>query len=260
MCLEGPDPGRHRRVSLEGPNPASIGVDVVVPVQDADSAHFDGFADRYQELLNANLAITGETSAAFTERRMRYLRRRLPMLPARVMDFGCGIGLAIPHLLDAFPGCHVVAVDISPESVKVAREQHAGDRVRVSLPSEVEGEDFDLVYSSGVFHHIPLCERADVARFVWKTLRPGGVAVIAEHNPWNPATRYLVRTCPFDGDACLLRPKATKTLLESAGFEVIGSDYVSFFPGPLRALRRIEPFLSNLPLGAQYITLARRGD
>jgi SAM-dependent methyltransferase len=245
-------------VGLEGRHPASIGVEVAAPVQGADSAHFDGFADSYQEILNANLAITGETSAAFTERRMRYLRQRLPMLPTRVMDFGCGIGLAIPHLLDAFPGCRVVAVDISPESVKVAQERYSSERVRVSLPSEVEEEDFDLVYSSGVFHHIPPSERAEVARFVWKALRPGGVAVIAEHNPWNPATRYLVRTCPFDGDACLLRPKATEALLASAGFELIGSDYVSFFPGPLRALRRIEPSLSSLPLGAQYITLARR--
>jgi SAM-dependent methyltransferase len=247
-------------MNLKGRHPARISADAVMPVQRADSPHFDGFADRYQEVLNANLAITGETGATFTQQRMRYLRRRLPVLPTRVMDFGCGIGLAIPFLLDAFPGCRVVGVDISPESVKVARERYGGDRVRVSLPSEVERNDFDLVYSSGVFHHIAPSGRADVARFVWTALRPGGVAVIAEHNPWNPATRYLVRTCPFDGDACLMRPKATKTLLQSAGFEVIASDFVSFFPGPLRALRRIEPGLSSLPLGAQYITMARRED
>jgi SAM-dependent methyltransferase len=223
-----------------------------------DSEYFDEFAGRYQEILDANLALAGESGAAFTLRRMRYLRRRLPLWPLRVMDFGCGIGLAIPFLLDAFPGCRVVGVDVSPESVRLAGERHRHDRVSVSLPSELEAHDFDLVYSSGVFHHIPVEERARALEFIRAALRPGGVVAIAEHNPWNPATRYLVRTCPFDEDARLLRPRETTTLVERAGLELLARDFVSFFPGPLRALNRLEPGLRHVPLGAQYIVLARR--
>jgi SAM-dependent methyltransferase len=224
----------------------------------AQPAHFDGFAGRYQEVLDANLAITGETGVVFTELRMAYLRRRLPLLPSRVLDFGCGIGLAIPFLLAAFPGCQVVGVDVSPESVRVASSRCRDERVSFSLPSELDAGAFDLVYTSGVIHHIPRDERPDAVRVIWNALRPGGTVAIAEHNPWNPATRYLVRTCPFDEDAQLLRPAETRRLFELAGFELVATDFVSFFPGALRPLRRIEHKLHRLPIGAQYITLARR--
>lgn len=224
----------------------------------AESEYFDEFANRYQEILDANLAIAGETGASFTQRRMTYLRRHLPVLPRRVMDFGCGVGLAIPFLLDAFPGCQVVGVDVSPESVKLAHEWHHGERVRVSLPADLEAGDFDLVYTSGVFHHIPVDERPGAAEFIFRALRPGGAVAVSEHNPWNPATRYLVRMCPFDEDVHLLRPSETTTLLERAGFSLVTRDFVSFFPGSLRALNRVEPGLRRVPLGAQYIVLARR--
>src|ERR1700716_2895458 len=114
----------------------------------ADAQYFDEFASRYQEILDANLSIGGETGVAFTRRRMAYLRRRLPILPVRVMDFGCGIGLAIPFLLDAFPGCQVFGVDVSAESVRLARDRCRDERVRVSLTSELDAGEFDLVYTS----------------------------------------------------------------------------------------------------------------
>lgn len=223
-----------------------------------DREYFDDFAERYQEMLDRGLGSVGETGAAFTERRMRYLRRRLPILPTRVLDFGCGIGLAIPHLLDAFPGCRVVGADVSPESIKIARRRCPDERVNVTLVSEVEAGVFDLVYASGVFHHIAVDERAHATSMMWKALRPGGVAVISEHNPWNPATRYLLRRFPFDDDAVLLRPAETTTLLVSAGFEVLARDFVSFFAGPLRWLYGVERHLRGVPLGAQYIVMARR--
>ncbi len=223
-----------------------------------DREHFDDFVERYQEMLDGGLGIVGETGAAFTERRMHYLRRRLPMLPARVLDFGCGIGLAIPHLLDAFPGCRVVGADVSPESVRIANQRLRDERVRVSLVSEIEPGAFDLAYASGVFHHIAVGERAQAASCMRTALRPGGVAVISEHNPWNPATRYLLRRFPFDEDAVLLRPAETTALLVRAGFEILARDFVSFFAGPLRWLHGVERHLHRVPLGAQYMVLARR--
>ncbi len=224
----------------------------------AEGVYFDGFAERYQEILDRNLAIVGESGVAFTRRRMTYLRRRLSVLPRRIMDFGCGIGLAIPFLLDAFPGSHVVGVDVSAESVRIARDRNRDERVEVSTPSELRCEDFDFVYASGVFHHIPPGERSDAVGFIKRVLRRGGAVAIAEHNPWNPATRYLVRACPFDEDVNLLRPTETTRLLERAGLSVLSRDYVSFFPGFLRPLHWIEPTLTGVPPGAQYIILARR--
>ena len=82
--------------------------------------------------------------------------------------------------------------------------------------------------------------------------------MIAEHNPWNPATRYLVQTCPFDEDAALLRPREAMDVLRAVGFQIVARDFVSFFPGRLRPLQRFEPWLWPVPLSAQYIVMARR--
>ncbi len=206
----------------------------------SESEYFDAFAEEYETILDANLSIAGETGTSFTRRRMRYLRRRLAMLPVRVMDFGCGVGLAIPHWRP-FPGSQVVGFDVSPESVRIARERHRGcDRVQVSLPSELEAGDFDLVYASGVFHHIPAEERHGAASFIWDTLRPGGVVVIAEHNPWNPATRYLVQTCPFDEDAVLLRPRVARAVLETVGFQIVAVGLRELLPWPPPAAAAIR--------------------
>jgi SAM-dependent methyltransferase len=222
--------------------------------------YFDDFARDYEAILDGWLSMVGETGQAFTHRRMEYLRSHLGILPNRVMDFGCGIGLAISLLLDAFPNSEVVGVDVSRESVDVARKRYRDiSRVQIALTSELKVNNFDLVYASGVFHHIPADERAAAAGFIWTSLRPGGVVMVAEHNPWNPATRYFIRGCPFDKDVRLIRPKTTTAIFEQAGFDVLARDYVSFFPGPLRALQGIETSLRRLPFGAQYVVLARRG-
>lgn len=225
-----------------------------------DPEYFDAYAARYEDILNTNLRVVGEASAAMVQYRMEYLRGRLGVLPLRVMDFGCGIGLAIPYLRKAFPGAHVVGVDVSWKSVERARELYAGERVQVCLNSELDRGDFDLVYSSGVFHHVPADQRQQEASFVFETLRPGGALMLAEHNPWNPVTRYLVSTCPFDEDAQLLRPKQATRMLAAVGFTILSTDYVGFFPGPLRKLRPLERYLLNIPAGAQYHILARRDE
>jgi hypothetical protein len=47
-------------------------------------------------------------------------------------------------------------------------------------------------------------------------------------------------------------------MLRAEGFAVVSTDSRFFFPGPLRALRPLERSLSKLPLGGQYMVLARK--
>jgi SAM-dependent methyltransferase len=86
----------------------------------------------------------------------------------RVLEIGCGIGTDTINFARA--GAHVTAVDLSEESLKVARKRaevfNLADRIRfVSGNSEeldrvVPVEPYDLVYSFGVFHHTPRPDRA----------------------------------------------------------------------------------------------------
>jgi hypothetical protein len=63
---------------------------------------------------------------------------------------------------------------------------------------------------------------------------------------------------PFDRDAITLSAPAARRLLTDGGFEVVHVRFLFIFPKLLRALRRLEPPLSALPLGAQYQVLCRK--
>jgi 2-polyprenyl-3-methyl-5-hydroxy-6-metoxy-1,4-benzoquinol methylase len=86
----------------------------------------------------------------------------------RVLEVGCGIGTDSINFARA--GAELTAVDLSRESLRIA-EQRAdtmgvADRIRFveadaeGLASDLEGEQFDLVYSFGVVHHTPRPEQA----------------------------------------------------------------------------------------------------
>ena len=64
--------------------------------------------------------------------------------------------------------------------------------------------------------------------------------------------------CVFDRDAITLNPLQAKRLLSAAGFELLLTDYLFFFPSFVKALRFLEPCLLHLPLGAQYQVLCRK--
>jgi hypothetical protein len=67
-----------------------------------------------------------------------------------------------------------------------------------------------------------------------------------------------MRLVPFDADAILVWPHEARRLLRENGFEILGTDYLFFFPRFLAPLRRLEPHLAWLPLGGQYLILCRR--
>ena len=83
--------------------------------------------------------------------------------PLRVLDAGCGTGVSTDYLAHLNPGAEILAVDISPGTLEVARERlrrsggHQRAQVRIENRSllELEGESpFDYINSVGVLHHL----------------------------------------------------------------------------------------------------------
>ena len=226
--------------------------------QPADS--FDEYADNYNDALQRGLAVSGESSDYFARGRVEFLAnqlRRSVVDPRRVMDFGCGTGTAIPFLRGTFPRATVVGVDVSSRSLARARECEPD--TQFCLPDEfTPNGDMDLVYCNGVFHHIPVVERAAALNWVRGCLRPGGVFALWENNPWNPGTQWVMHRIPFDRDAIKISPPGARALLSTAGFEVQSVDFLFFFPKLLKVLRPLEQRLHRVPLGAQYQVLSVR--
>jgi SAM-dependent methyltransferase len=141
--------------------------------------------------------------------------------------------------------------------LQLAREQ-APRATFYSEPAAIPCAAFEVAVLSGVLHHVPPAERAELLRLVVSRLVPGGRLFVFEHNPYNPLTRKAVRDCPFDDDAILLAPRELRRLLEGASLVRVQQDYVLFFPKPLARLRPFEPMLRRFPLGAQTLTIGVR--
>lgn len=226
-------------------------------------SEFDEYADDYDAALNKGLAITGEAKEYYAEGRVKWLKRVLGeqglAMPEKVLDYGCGTGTSASVLLEGLGCREYVGYDPSADSIEQARHLNPGLPVRfTNVATEVPEGVFDLAFCNGVFHHIPLEYRAEAASMVWKSLKPGGVFAFWENNPWNPMVVWMMSRVPFDRDAIMLFPANAMRLLRGAGFEIVAKDYQFVFPKSLAGMRGLEPSMRKLPLGGQYLVLARK--
>ncbi len=222
---------------------------------------FTGVGAAYGEQLSRGLSLTGEGAAHFAERRVARVRELAVMhgvRPRVILDFGCGSGVAFAALRNAFDGARIIGFEPDPGLRAVAAD--AAQRFNVELPSDdalrLSG-DADLVYCNGVFHHIPIDERAGAMRSVRAALSPGGIALVWENSPFNPGTRLVMSRIPFDRDARLLTPHELRALQESSGLAHAGTEFHFVFPRALGFLRSLEPLVRALPLGGQYLVVGR---
>lgn len=225
---------------------------------------FDRYAADYEAALERGLKLSGESVDYFSDGRVRYLVRKLRRLGLhggvrRVLDFGCGTGATSAKLLAAFPCTEVVGVDSSAKMVERARRERAQGGLRFEIDTDIEDSlrGFDLVYVANVFHHVGLRERPALFRRLEERLREGGLLAFFENNPWNPGARAVMARISLDDDASPLSVLAAKGLLRGAGFSVLHTGSLFYFPRCFSALRVCEGFLGRWPLGAQYAVIAQ---
>ena len=223
---------------------------------------FDGYAAQYDAALAQGISVSGEDKEYFARGRIAWLASCLSELgvhPESALDFGCGTGSASEFLFELIGVRSLVGVDVSVQSLEVARQMHSSEHVQfLQFGEHQPSELLDLAFCNGVFHHIPIDERGAAVDYVRRSLRPGGLFALWENNPWNPGTRYVMSRIPFDKDAITLTPPESRSLLEAGGFEVLSTSFLFIFPRVLSWLRGIEPHVSTLPLGAQYQVLCRK--
>jgi trans-aconitate methyltransferase len=225
-------------------------------------SEFDQYASDYDRMLAGGLAISGEDKDYFARGRIDWLKsclKHLNAAPEFILDFGCGTGGSVSLLHERFGAKSVLGVDPSASLIERAERRYGtANRLFKQVDEYSPCEEIDLVYCNGVFHHIQIANRRKAAEYVWRALKPGGYWAFWENNPWNPATRYVMSRIPFDRDAVTLSAPEASGLLQSSGFHILKTDYFFVFPKSLRLLRWMEPLLASLPVGAQYLVLARK--
>ncbi|MBB4906773.1 class I SAM-dependent methyltransferase [Actinophytocola algeriensis] len=107
------------------------------------------------------------------ENLVSYLERGL-VSPGRALDLGCGPGRNALHLAAA--GFSVDAVDLSPAAIEWARERAGEAEVRFLCGDAftLELGEYDFVYDSGCFHHLPPHRRVSYLSLLDRCLKPGG--------------------------------------------------------------------------------------
>ena len=113
----------------------------------------------------------------------RKILNKLPQDPAKILDQACGTGLLTFKIVQRFPFCRVVGVDLQDEYLGIARKKAEAlelttvEFIHGKAEDVVLGEDFDCITSCY------LAKYADLGRLVEHAhdmLREGGMLIMHE--------------------------------------------------------------------------------
>jgi SAM-dependent methyltransferase len=218
---------------------------------------FNEAKDHYRESIERTIGFAGKGLDFFTEVKAEYLRkvvaRRLGEAKApRMLDVGCGHGLIHPYLRSF--GYDLVGAEVAVEVLALARLANP-DVPYVGYDGSTlpfSSGSFDLTLAVCVMHHVPPAHWHGFLREMRRVLRPGGLAVVFEHNPINPLTRYVVASNAIDADATLLSARTLRGLMRETGFHAPQTRNILFTPFAHPGFRWLDNRLGWIPFGAQY--------
>jgi SAM-dependent methyltransferase len=219
------------------------------------------FAKDYNSELQQGLRLSGESKLYFAEARIKYLRTimQIRFTPTRILDFGCGLGETSQILSKTFPSSEIVGLE--PDAILCSRARETISTAQITFVSsfpQIDRHRFDLCYCNGVFHHLSDNDRINALANIHRSLMPEGYFALFENNPWNPGTKLVMRSIPFDRDARCISPGNCKRLLLQNKFTIVNKPrYLFFLPHFLAFIRGVEKHLVSVPLGAQYLVLSK---
>ncbi len=173
-----------------------------------------------------------------------------------VLEVGCGVGGQTVHLLAHSPGARLVSVDISAESLALAKARVRGAQVEwhqadlFSLP--FSDESFDHLFVCFVLEHLPEPEKA--LAHLRRLLRPGGTITVIEGDHgtaiYHPRSTFaqaaidcLVQLQASAGGDALIGRRLFP-LLDSAGYADIAVHPCPVYADPSRP-GMVEGFTRN---------------
>lgn len=164
--------------------------------------------------------------------RLGYVRGRVALRGARVLDVGCGGGLLSEAL--AGEGAEVVALDLAPELIEIARLHllESGRKVDYRLQSveslaDAEPGSFDAITCMEMLEHVP--DPLSVIRACATLLKPGGRLFLSTLNRTPAAfalaivgAEYLAGLLPKGTHdyQSFIRPSELATWLRAAGLQL----------------------------------------
>jgi SAM-dependent methyltransferase len=126
------------------------------------------------------IALVSPEGAIHNEHYHNFLLRHLPTNCHNVLEIGCGKGGFARRLAERSE--HVLALDLSPEMIRIARERSAQfPNIEFELADVLERPlpiaSFDCIVSIATLHHLPF---AEMLLKMKDALKPGGVLLVLD--------------------------------------------------------------------------------
>ena len=115
-----------------------------------------------------------------------------------VLDYGCGIGNVAEKVINFKPK-KLVAIDVSGEAIKKAKSETKSEenkidyRVENCENSNLTSDAFDIIYGSGILHHLNLNKSL---KELSRILKKGGIILFAEPMATNPIINIYRKFTP----------------------------------------------------------------
>lgn len=179
-----------------------------------------------------------------------------------VLELGCGTGYFTREL--ARSGAEIVAIDISPELLQIAKANCPAPNVRYEIQNayELSYQDnvFDSVVGSSVLHHL---EVEAALREIFRVLKPGGAIYFTEPNMLNPQIAvqknvpWVKRKLGDSPDETAFFRWPLWRLLEETGYQGIRIEPFDFLhpKTPVAFVSRLDSlgrFLESVPLISEF--------
>src|SRR5438128_7472837 len=194
-------------------------------------------------------------------RRVKMLSRHLrPGMS--VLELGCGTGYFTREL--ARSGADVVAIDVSPDLLEIAKANSSAPNVRYEIQNAYaltypDGV-FDSVVGSSVLHHL---EIEEALREIYRVLQAGGAIYFTEPNMLNPQIAiqknvpWVKRRLGDSPDETAFFRWPLRRLLEQTGYRDVRIDPFDFLhpKTPASLVDRLDAlgrFLENVPVISEF--------
>jgi ubiquinone/menaquinone biosynthesis C-methylase UbiE len=199
--------------------------------------------------------------------KMRWARR-VKMLSGHlkagmtILELGCGTGYFTRELTRS--GADIVAIDVSPELLEIAKVSCCALNVRYEIQNACAltyaDAIFDSVVGSSILHHL---EIAEALREIYRVLKPGGTIYFTEPNMLNPQIAiqknvpWVKRRLGDSPDETAFFRWSLARLLKQTGYrdvQIIPFDFLH----PKIAVRLIDRlgalgrFLENVPVISEF--------
>lgn len=227
---------------------------------------FDEYSVNYRNIHNKNLKITGFESNYFAENKVKIINSEIGKHKnIKILDIGCGDGILEEYLGLHMSNYSVTGIDVSEKSIEVANSKNIPFCKFViydGMNIKMEDNSVNLVILSNVMHHVDKVNQGNLVKEINRVLCVGGSLVVFEHNPINPFTQYLVKTCELDRYAKLIGHRYLSELLIDNNFVIKVLSFISFFPnkGIFKHFIEKEHLLKNVPIGGQYYIFAEKNN